>query len=184
MGPSWKVGFVNDWPLCCLGGGAVMSLRFLRLSVLSLGLILLSVGCSDDSSAAGCSAPLVDCGGACVDTNNDPDHCGACGTACTAEQLCSMGACGVTCLGGTELCDGLCVNTDNDPDYCGTCGTSCSGDEVCSGGECSLECVGGTSKCGAACVDLDNDPANCGFCGTVCGGSGGHCSSGTCVVPL
>jgi Stigma-specific protein, Stig1 len=39
-----------------------------------------------------CSAPAVDCGGACVDVLSDPDNCGACGNVC-ASGLCQAGAC-------------------------------------------------------------------------------------------
>ena len=42
--------------------------------------------------ATGCGS-LTACGHACVDTAQDPYHCGACGTACAAGQSCRAGAC-------------------------------------------------------------------------------------------
>ncbi len=43
-----------------------------------------------------CTAPLVNCGGACVDKTNDPSNCGACGKVCPSN-LCI----GSVCQGST-----------------------------------------------------------------------------------
>jgi hypothetical protein len=40
------------------------------------------------------------CNNACVDTQNDPANCGGCNAPCMNGQLCSMGKCGLVCLGG------------------------------------------------------------------------------------
>lgn len=53
----------------------------------------------------GCQ-PLVDCGGVCVDTTTDPDHCGGCGNACAIGQVCVSSACvSPTCSGIIEAED-------------------------------------------------------------------------------
>ncbi len=39
-----------------------------------------------------CEAPLVNCGGACVDLDNDSDHCGSCPNACPSG-ICQGGKC-------------------------------------------------------------------------------------------
>jgi hypothetical protein len=39
-----------------------------------------------------CDPPLTECFGECVDTETDPDNCGACGTVC-GTGLCEMGEC-------------------------------------------------------------------------------------------
>jgi hypothetical protein len=115
----------------------------------------------------------------CVNTDEDPDHCGDCATRCGHDELCSSGHCGVGCFGGTMQCGERCVQIDNDPDHCGSCDTACDTGEVCSKGRCGLECVGGTELCGAACADLAIDPRNCGSCGNACA-EGEVCSDGRC----
>jgi hypothetical protein len=47
---------------------------------------------------AGSCAPRTTCGGACVDTSNDPKHCGACGSVCSSGA-CVAGACTTTPAG-------------------------------------------------------------------------------------
>jgi hypothetical protein len=39
-----------------------------------------------------CSPPTTNCGGTCVNENNDPDNCGACGRVC-ASSICTTGIC-------------------------------------------------------------------------------------------
>ena len=98
----------------------------------------------------------------------DPANCGACGTKCPTGEVCSIGNCGVTCLGGSALCGTTCVETQNDPANCGACGTACPTGQVCSTGKCGVTCLGGSTLCGTTCVDTTDDPANCGACGTAC----------------
>lgn len=62
-----------------------------------------TVGCDsscklDFTGCTECGAGLVACGGTCVDTTTDPDHCGACNMACAANQTCTSSGCLVPAL--------------------------------------------------------------------------------------
>ncbi len=46
-----------------------------------------------------CMAPLVDCGGTCVDTTSDPFNCGQCGLVCPS-QICLNSVCQGSTAGG------------------------------------------------------------------------------------
>lgn len=141
-----------------------------------------SVGADAETSPpadAACSAPRTVCGAACVDTKTDPNHCGACGNACTELGLsCVSGAC--KCTGA--MCGGRCTNPKTDPNHCGTCGDQVCENEVCVDGK--PQCAPGFAPCGGSpgclgCAALVTDGANCGACGTSCGG--GTCLKGKCV---
>ncbi|MDB4928722.1 MAG: Tryptophan synthase alpha chain, partial [Myxococcaceae bacterium] len=53
------------------------------------------LGAVDTGADAGvtCAADETRCGGQCVDPRSDPRHCGACGAACSAGQVCNAGTC-------------------------------------------------------------------------------------------
>ncbi len=179
--------------------------RFDRFTTLTWLALALSIGgCGDDGSGASggeggsgatggsdtggsgtggeaptCPGNLLECGGVCVDTDFNPDHCGDCDSPCGAGDVCSQGTCSFECNGGTTECNGLCFDTNLDPEHCGDCVTACGAGEVCSAGMCGLSCTGGTTECNGLCVDTDVDPEHCGDCTTVCG-AGEVCSGGNC----
>jgi hypothetical protein len=148
--------------------------------------------------AAACPTGLTLCDGACVDTDSDRGHCGACGTACEAGFVCNgAGTCELTCQAGLIICDGGCIDPDTDRDFCGAtldcqganAGTACSAGELCSEGACALTCSAGTIACGGGCIDPDTDSD---FCGATldCQGAnagvacdvGSECLAGTCTA--
>jgi hypothetical protein len=147
--------------------------------------------CGDDTSTTPGETvevcPLTDCSGACVDTTNDPDNCGGCGTACATDEYCSSGTCTAAgtdaCATGQTECGGLCASTDTDRNNCGACGTVCTDGEVCDGaGVCALSCQSGLIDCNGTCVDPNTDEAFCGASGDCQGGNAGTaCAAGeTC----
>lgn len=150
------------------------------------GLVLVAA-CSAEPGTGGnatksvCSAPLASCSGACVDTDIDARHCGACDNTCDEGELCADGLCAVVCFGGSAACGDKCVDTRVDPDNCGGCGLVCNSGKICSEGECVLDCVGGTNVCGNECVDTSVDPQHCGDCDTVCQASD-DCRNGLCCA--
>ena len=100
-----------------------------------------------------CPAGFLLCDDQCVDPSSSSEFCGAksdCsgesrGTACSADQVCSGGACvapRLQCPVGSAACDGTCVNPQTDSTFCGASpdcssrGKVCGSDEVCMGGRC------------------------------------------------
>jgi stigma-specific protein Stig1 len=126
----------------------------------------------DGSAIVGleCRAGRVDCGGTCVDLQNDRDACGACDVACPEGLWCVRGECVIDggCGAGRTACDGQCVDTRSDPANCGACGVACAPAEVCLDGACEAGCGASRVDCDGACVDVASDPANCGGCGVAC----------------
>jgi hypothetical protein len=124
------------------------------------------------------------CGGACVDSWNDP-NCGGCGRACPSG-VCTI----ITYLGGGPVI--TCLPDVTNTTDCGGAG-GCPAGESCVGGVCVLQvcpdqgplCVTASGAagrcCGAgACTDVSTDPLNCGDCITQCR-TGETCVRGRCV---
>jgi hypothetical protein len=125
-----------------------------------------------------CGPGLADCGGLCVATASDPQHCGGCDVVCAPEQVCA-GSCTSACPGATTVCGRSCVDTNTSPLHCGDCDRSCPAGSVCSAGECG--CEGGGSLCSGGCVDTAESRAHCGRCDNPCG-AGQSCAGGACTA--
>jgi len=83
-----------------------------------------------------CKSGLTDCAGdkACQDLTTATSHCGACGNACTAGDLC---------------CSGVCANLATDSANCAACGQACGETETCVAGVCTTAegCPVGADAC-------------------------------------
>ncbi|MEZ4409824.1 MAG: hypothetical protein R3A52_25630 [Polyangiales bacterium] len=164
-------------------------------------------GAPDDTGTPGdtgmmCLSGQVECGGACVDPQTDNNHCGACGTVCTApphaRATCAAARCGFACDAGWSDCDGNAangceVNTAADPANCGACRNACSfanAGATCSAGVCAIgSCNAGYGNCdgfaGNGCeVNTRTDTNHCGGCGMACvvPNGTGACVASTCTV--
>jgi hypothetical protein len=146
---------------------------------LTLATAVSAYGCpqllSDDFEVADPQqcAPFRLCDNACVDTQSNAKHCGACGAAIADGQICSMGAAvraDVGC-GMRTLCNGGCVDTNTHPLFCGGCDVAC---------ETSQRCAMGRCECGAP---LKNCAGVCRECCTNSDCPGDRtCSEGVCVL--
>jgi hypothetical protein len=104
---------------------------------------------------------LACCGLSCVDTFQDPAHCGNCATQCTAQEQCLEGNCyrascagaanGDSCLVGTsnfgQCCGGECLNPFTNAGNCGACGRACAPGAVCDTQRCVEPATQNTSAC-------------------------------------
>ena len=140
-----------------------------------------------------CENPDSKCcdGEPCVDTTNNPLHCGGCGKACRAREICNNGACvcrgggrEAVCPTGAACCSDGCRDAQSDTKNCGGCGLACREGELCYMGQCKcgpsgISCRSGQICCGASCSDLQNDAKNCGKCGKTCA-AGKACKNGLC----
>ncbi len=103
-------------------------------------------------SNAICKCPELTsfCGGACVDPQTTPQHCGACDNACAPGQLCQGGAC--VCPAGQTACNGQCADLQISPQSCGMCGRACAANEACMAGVCRAP--SGADGCSGAATGL------------------------------
>ncbi|MDX9719133.1 MAG: MXAN_6577-like cysteine-rich protein [Myxococcota bacterium] len=150
---------------------------------------------------ANCGGGLINCGGLCVDVQNNPSHCGTCGTDCSElphapNSYCSAGACKLRCAAGfgncnQQLADG-CESSLSSMSHCGACGKSCptASGVSCSGGQCVLSCSSSTVDCNDNLADgCETNSSislnNCGGCGRVCASypnASRSCDAGQCTA--
>ncbi len=167
-----------------------------------------TVGAADAGRDAGCPSGETACGTGCTNPSTDPMNCGACGTACAAEQICSGGQC--VCPAGGTFCRGGCTSLLTDDQNCGACDRACAAGIPCEAGACAggptdagpsdggttpggdagpddagtadagpaPRCGPRQTDCGGVCTDTETDPNNCGGCGFVC--PDGTCANWTC----
>jgi len=138
-----------------------------------------------------------DCDGAVdegFDLGSDPSHCGVCGLACAANQVCSLGECLAGCAAGLEDCAGACVDTQVHLAHCGGCDRPCGVPHalnVCVQGACQVAgCEPGWADCDLlpedGCeADLRTDPQHCSSCERSCDAypqGVPECRNGQCLL--
>ncbi len=156
-----------------------------------------------------CNSGFQDCDlkvndGCEVNTKNDPDNCGMCGTICSTPNAtpgCTNGVCSIaSCNPGfldcdTQVPDGCEINGSNNVNNCGVCGKVCSvanGTGTCSGGNCSIaSCNPGFQDCNHTESDgceanVNTSTANCGSCGNACNTPNATpaCNNGGCIIGM
>ena len=151
-----------------------------------------------------CAAGYGDCDGDTSDgcetsLGSSAAHCGACGRACAAGQVCRDGACAattVTCAAGRGNCDGddanRCeVDLDSSTAHCGGCGRACAPPNAtprCVMGACAVrDCAGSYANCDGSqangCeTDTRSSLNHCGACGARCAfdNASATCAAGDC----
>jgi len=142
-----------------------------RMGTCGLGTCTMGFGDCDNDPANGCE----------TNTQSTANHCGACGMACAAGQVCNTGRCETPCPRGLTNCGGECVSLAYDPSNCGRCGNTCPNNGLCGNGTCVATCGAGQVTCAGGCTNTQTDPNNCGACGTVCT-AGQSCDMGVCRV--
>jgi hypothetical protein len=95
-----------------------------------------------------CRDGLARCGGACVDTDVEPAHCGRCDDACEAppggSPVCAGGECGVRCDPGRAACGGACAECPAEHVAATACdgarcvATACEDDALLCDGACAV----------------------------------------------
>ncbi|GAA6039012.1 hypothetical protein JCM8097_000153 [Rhodosporidiobolus ruineniae] len=90
-----------------------------------------------------------------IDTNSDPNNCGALGNVCRSSfangigaAACQLGVCITSCPSGYTYSTSGCIDTASDPDNCGAVGTACA--------------TNWTGGSGALCEQGECRPAACG----------------------
>jgi hypothetical protein len=134
-----------------------------------------TVGC--DATHA-CPGGLSCCNSLCIDTTNDPAHCGMCNNPCNVGNA-------------TTCCASTCTDLNVAVDHCGACGRACSTAGVatrqCNTGSCAPLCNPGRADCNPGATKNDDGcetdtttTSNCGGCGNVCDTTPGRSSVQAC----
>ena len=133
---------------------------------------------------------LNDCGGECVDLDDDARNCGSCGFTCGLHQFCAQGICFLEetldcpAIGLTNCGETHCVDTDSHSIHCGRCDNPCGLGSSCGGGRClstGYFCESqGLKECDGGCVDIRTDTQHCGGCNIACYIEGAVCVNGNC----
>jgi hypothetical protein len=101
------------------------------------------------------SAGVALCAGACVNTADDPTHCGGCDKACTATETCANGACIAACTVAGKTYPADAVSPASSCEVCAPAtsatafspradGTPCNPGQICKAGVCAPKCfIGG-----------------------------------------
>ena len=134
-------------------------------------------GTTPPSDAGGCQSPLTACGGDCVSLLVSAAHCGRCGNACTATEVCRGGVCAstTTCVAPEALCAGACTDVTHDAANCGECGRRCAAGQVCMRGLCAAG-PSGAIEPGRSCARNADCPGTGATCAHVSAGwPGGYC---------
>jgi hypothetical protein len=103
---------------------------------------------SGGAGLGGATGACTTCAGACVDTRNDAQNCGACGHVCPASQHCDHGVCGApACLVQGLVCplDHLCCGDACCPAWKMCCNVPGSDAPTCvsiDAGACPTTCAG------------------------------------------
>ncbi len=159
--------------------------------------------CAPDESCCDgvcCMQGAICCNGGCTAIAFDAAHCGACGEACSDNQLCFSSVC--ACMPGFGDCDqieatGCEVDLSSSADDCGVCGIPCDTAVApeCTGGTCTCggTLCGGDEECcildaGAGpintCIDTQTSSTHCGGCSTSVAqnwcSAGEACVAGAC----
>lgn len=111
-----------------------------------------------------CPAGRSLCGGVCVNTENDVDNCGDCGTKCPegadAIRTCVARTCGTVCTGKFAKCGGTTcsINVAAHVANCGTCGNACptgaTFDATCAGEKCGQTCKAAYPSLNGHCTNM------------------------------
>lgn len=138
-----------------------------------------------------CMPPFLDCNamnldGCEVDTSNDSNNCGNCGTRCGANSTCTAGRCG--CAMGFTMCGAACLNLQTDVNNCGGCGMVCpsrpNSTASCMAGRCMYTCQATHGDCnndlngmmpGNGCETVLGTNNDCRMCGERCMGGTPNC---------
>ncbi|HEX2675034.1 MAG TPA: hypothetical protein VHM19_00305 [Polyangiales bacterium] len=93
-------------------------------------------GFNPDPGLGGCKIGQQECAGICTNPLTDAENCGACGTHCKPNEVCSAGACDPVCDVDLVLCSGICVDLTTDPNNCAACDRVCESG-ICENNECA-----------------------------------------------